>query len=62
MATRTLTVVFTDLSNYTASVGRSNREAIRDLIADHEQTVIPVVEARGGRIVKNLGDSYMALF
>jgi hypothetical protein len=55
-------VVFTDLSNYTASVGRSDREAIRHLIADHEQTVIPVMEARGGRIVKNLGDSYMALF
>ena len=62
MATRTLTVVFTDLSNYTASVGRSDREALRHLIADHEQTVIPVMEARGGRIVKNLGDSYMSLF
>jgi class 3 adenylate cyclase len=62
VATRTLTVVFTDLSNYTASVGRSDREAIRHLIAKHEQTVIPVVEACGGRIVKNLGDSYMALF
>ena len=62
LATRTLTVVFTDLSDYTASVGRSDREGIRHLIADHEKTVIPVVEARGGRIVKNLGDSYMALF
>jgi len=28
----------------------------------HEQKVAPVVERRGGRIVKNLGDSYMALF
>ena len=62
MATRTLTVVFTDLSNYTASVGRSDREGLRDLIAKHERMVAPVVEARGGRIVKNLGDSYMALF
>ncbi|MEC9390735.1 MAG: adenylate/guanylate cyclase domain-containing protein, partial [Myxococcota bacterium] len=62
MATRTLTVVFTDLSNYTASVGRADREGLRDLIAKHEQMVAPSVEARGGRIVKNLGDSYMALF
>ena len=62
MATRTLTVVFTDLSNYTASVGRADREGLRDLIAKHEQLVAPSVEARGGRIVKNLGDSYMVLF
>jgi len=60
--TRTLTVVFTDLANYTASVGRSDREALRNLIALHEQKVAPVVERCGGRIVKNLGDSYMALF
>ena len=62
MATRTLTVVFTDLSNYTDSVGRADREGLRDLIAKHERMVAPSVEARGGRIVKNLGDSYMALF
>ena len=62
MATRTLTVVFTDLADYTASVGRADREALRELIAEHERRVAPVVEARGGRIVKNLGDSYMALF
>jgi len=54
--------VFTDLSNYTASVGRSDREGLRDLIAKHERMVAPVMESRGGRIVKNLGDSYMALF
>ncbi|MAY80537.1 MAG: hypothetical protein CL930_07100 [Deltaproteobacteria bacterium] len=60
--TRTLTVVFTDLANYTASVGRSDREGLRNLIAMHEQRVAPVVEACRGRIVKNLGDSYMALF
>jgi class 3 adenylate cyclase len=61
-STRTLTVVFTDLANYTASVGRADREKIREMIAAHERRVTPVIEARGGRIVKNLGDSYMALF
>ena len=62
VATRTLTVVFTDLADYTASVGRADREGLRELIAEHERRVAPVIEARGGRIVKNLGDSYMALF
>ncbi|MDP6934621.1 MAG: adenylate/guanylate cyclase domain-containing protein, partial [Myxococcota bacterium] len=62
MATFTRTVVFTDLANYTASVGRSDREGLRALIASHEQMVAPVLERYGGRIVKNIGDAYMALF
>ena len=41
MATRTLTVVFTDLANYTASVGRSDRQELRNLIAAHEKMVAP---------------------
>lgn len=62
MATRTRTVVFTDLANYTASVGRADREALRNLIARHEELVAPVLQRYGGNVVKNLGDSYMALF
>ncbi len=62
MATKTLTVVFTDLANYTASTRRSDREGLRNLIATHEKLVPPVLERYGGRVVKNIGDSYMALF
>ena len=62
MATRTRTVVFTDLANYTRSVGRSNREGLRNLIKDHEANVVPVLEQHGGNVVKNIGDSFMALF
>ncbi|MEC7946148.1 MAG: adenylate/guanylate cyclase domain-containing protein, partial [Myxococcota bacterium] len=50
------------LTGYTNTVSRSDREALRELIASHEMLVAPVVERFGGRIVKNLGDSYMALF
>jgi len=62
LPTRTQTVVFTDLTGYTNTVSRSDREALRELIASHEMLVAPVLERYGGRIVKNLGDSYMALF
>jgi class 3 adenylate cyclase len=62
MGTRTQTVVFTDLSGYTASVGRQDRQGVRELVASHEQIVVPVLEKRGGRVVKNLGDSFMVLF
>lgn len=62
LSTATRTVLFTDLADYTGRVSRSDREGLRKILADHEQVVRPVVEARGGRIVKNLGDSFLCVF
>ena len=62
MSTSTQTVVFTDLANYTANVARSDREGLRRILLEHEELVTPVVNRYGGRIVKNLGDSFLILF
>jgi class 3 adenylate cyclase len=62
VATRTRTVVFTDLANYTNAVQRADREALRNLIARHHELVTPTLVRYGGKVVKNLGDSFMALF
>ncbi len=62
MATNTLTVVFTDLANYTQSVASSDRAALRNLISQHEKFVAPILTRHRGNVVKNLGDSFMALF
>lgn len=62
MGTVTRTVVFTDLANYTAKVSRTDREGLRQILQEHESLVQPVVERYGGRVVKNLGDSFMCLF
>lgn len=62
MSTHTRTVVFTDLANYTARVGGADREALRRLIAEHEKAVTPVIQKHNGRVIKNLGDSFMAIF
>ena len=55
-------MLFTDLADYTESVRRSDRQAIRDLIAAHESSVADVLTDCGGRVVKNIGDSFMTLF
>lgn len=62
MGTATRTVVFTDLANYTAKVSRTDREGLHRILREHEELVTPLVERNGGRIVKNLGDSFMCLF
>lgn len=62
LRTRTKTVVFTDMADYTKSVVRSDREELRALLQRHQAMVEPVLTARGGRVVKGIGDSFMALF
>jgi hypothetical protein len=62
VGTVTRTVCFTDLANYTAKVSRTDREGLRRILEEHEQLVRPIVEAHSGRIVKNLGDSFLILF
>jgi adenylate cyclase len=54
--------VFTDLANYTKAVQRADREGLRNLIARHHEMVTPTLVRYGGKVVKNLGDSFMALF
>jgi len=60
--TATRTVLFTDLANYTAKVSGTDREGLRRILREHEQMVRPIVERRNGRIIKNIGDSFLCLF
>ncbi|MCP5149784.1 MAG: adenylate/guanylate cyclase domain-containing protein [Ectothiorhodospiraceae bacterium] len=62
MATLTRTILFTDLANYTDRVSRSDREQLHRLLKAHEGLVRPLVESRGGTVVKNIGDSFLCVF
>jgi len=59
---RTRSVVFTDMADYTKSVASADREGLRNILSAHQKYVEPVLTGRGGRVVKNIGDSFMALF
>ena len=62
MTTYTKTVVFTDIANYTKNVSKINRNELRRLISLHEEHTKKIFAPYGGQIVKNIGDSFMALF
>lgn len=62
MATYTKTVVFTDIANYTLSTAKASREELVRLIEDHETHTKRIFDPHGGILVKNLGDSFMAIF
>jgi class 3 adenylate cyclase len=54
--------MFTDLTGFTEEVSRSDREGLRRILHEHEDVVAPIVRRFRGRVVKNLGDSFLCLF
>jgi class 3 adenylate cyclase/tetratricopeptide (TPR) repeat protein len=59
---RPVTVMFVDISGYTALSGQLDPEDTHRLLAQFFETVDAVVVRFGGRIDKHIGDSVMALF
>lgn len=60
--TTTASVLFTDLVGSTELRSRLGDEVADDLRRRHDETLTGVVTARGGRVVKSLGDGLMAVF
>ncbi|MES1152866.1 MAG: adenylate/guanylate cyclase domain-containing protein, partial [Dongia sp.] len=59
---RPVTVMFVDISGYTALSGRMDAEDTHRLLARFFETVDAIVVRFGGKIDKHIGDSVMALF
>jgi len=57
-----LTIVFTDLSNFSDWALDAGDEQAVELLRDVGQAIEPPVTDKGGRVVKRLGDGMMAVF
>lgn len=57
-----VTIVFTDVSGFTALSEKLDPEKVRDLINACFDWLVPVVQKYGGTIDKFIGDEIMALF
>ena len=60
--TRTLTIMFIDMEDYTTRTAHSSRGAIIELIQRLRRLVQPIVQQRGGHIVKTMGDGLLVTF
>lgn len=56
------TVLFTDIVGSTSRAAELGDRRWRELLEAHDATVRRQVEAHGGRVVKSLGDGYLATF
>ena len=61
-ATDSLTIFLTDIEGFTQKTSRKSRVDIVRMIEEHQAIVLPVLQARGGRLVKTIGDAFLVVF
>ncbi|MHC4778240.1 MAG: adenylate/guanylate cyclase domain-containing protein [Planctomycetota bacterium] len=62
MASRVLTVMFTDIKGFTERTSKSSREELDHILKKHEDLLMPMIPAFSGRLVKTVGDALMIVF
>lgn len=62
MASRVLTVMFTDIKGFTERTSQSSRIELRDMLKEHEDLLLPVLADFDGRVVKTWGDAFVVVF
>ncbi len=62
MATRHLTVMFTDIKGFTNKTSHKTREELLTMLEEHERLVRPLFEKFGGTVVKTIGDAFLVTF
>jgi class 3 adenylate cyclase len=61
-ATRHLTILLTDIKGFTDKTSHKSRAGITSMLDDHRSVVLPILEGRGGRLVKTIGDAFLMTF
>jgi len=62
MLARNLAIMLTDIKGFTDKTSRKSREQIKELLAKHNELVLPVIKKYHGRIVKTIGDAFLVTF
>ncbi|MDE2489231.1 MAG: RDD family protein [Elusimicrobia bacterium] len=61
-STRHLTILLTDIKGFTDKTSHRSRADIQRLLDDHRDVVLPVLQERGGKLVKTIGDAFLMTF
>jgi class 3 adenylate cyclase len=61
-AARTVTVLFSDIKDYTARSAAGPRAGALDLVRRHRDLAQPIIRGRRGQVVKTIGDALLATF
>ena len=56
---RTLTIMLSDMVEFTSKTSRMSREGMMEMLRGHDELLRPVIRHHSGRVVKTIGDAYM---
>jgi class 3 adenylate cyclase len=59
---RLLTILFSDVKDYTTQSANRRRGGVLDIVRRHRDRVFPIVKKHHGRVVKQMGDAILATF
>lgn len=62
MATRNLTVMFTDIKGFTERTAEETRRGVADLLEEHHRLLVPVFDYFDGTVAKTIGDAFLVYF
>lgn len=58
---KVLTIMFTDIKGFTERTSSQSREDLNKLLKKHEELISPIITKFGGKIIKTIGDAFMAV-
>jgi len=61
-STRNLTILLTDIKGFTEKTSRKSRSEVLAMLEKHKEIVLPVLENRGGKLIKTIGDAFLMVF
>jgi class 3 adenylate cyclase len=60
--TRHLTILLTDIKGFTDKTSAKSRADIGAMLDEHRAVVLPLLEERGGTLIKTIGDAFLMTF
>jgi class 3 adenylate cyclase len=60
--TRNLTILLTDIKGFTDKSSHKTRAEIQQMLDKHKEIVLPILEGKGGKLIKTIGDAFLMTF
>lgn len=57
-----LTILLTDIKGFTEKTSHKSRADVMAMLEKHKELVLPPIEAKGGRLIKTIGDAFLVVF
>src|ERR1039458_2085733 len=59
---RNLVILLTDIKGFTDRTSHQSRVEIQQLLENHKKIVLPILQGRGGTLIKTMGDAFLMTY